>query len=414
MSYRNIRSCAVIAALLLAIGTFASTPLNQLHKQQASVNAENSIETNPADGEQLRETELAAVSEATEALQKASRALAEANIAEEFQELVHAALQVAEESVKKLSADAQDNPSSDVVIRSKKSDDASSYEVIIKSASEALDVAAERYVRAMKGFHGIVPSVDIVGTKTWIPPTRTLSPPAYVTNTRLLVAPEEFMRLQGAFLGITMAAPADNSEPGVEVAGVLPNSGAEEAGIQAGDRILSVGPVTLDSLDDPRQALMDYLKKREPGDSIKLKLKRDGSEIDLTVVTTARPKPEKLQADFGRVWEKLSTSPHNFLVFGSDGTPQIRRSFAIYGFLDLASLNPSLGKYFNTNSGALVLNAGGIKGLESGDVIIEIDGKAVKSKEQAYRLLSFADDSEVLVTVLREKKEMDLVLRLGE
>ena len=418
MRYKIATSCAALTVFLLATETFSNTLLNQPQEVQILVNtgyagasnlsavqieSEQQAEHRNArenteievDRKHLQETGLSAVNEAAEALRIASRALEEANVvsAEELTELVRSALEVAEKSLNSGNANERDDSSNNVIVKSKKFENGSSYEVIIKSASEELDAAAERYVKALEGTHGTWPVVGgfqsaIVAT------TSTPNPIVSVTPTRLLLAPMEFTQRQGAFLGITMAVRVDSPESGVEVAGIVPKSGAEEAGIQIGDRILAVGPVKLDSLDNPQQALMGYLKKREPGDAVKLKLERDRNEMELTVVTKARPRPEELQ--------------ENFDIY----LDQTRSLF--FGFPALASLNPSLGKYFNTDSGALVLNAGMFGELESGDVITEIDGKAVKSKQQAYRLLSSSGDSQVLVTVVREKREVDLILRLGE
>src|SRR5690606_4222447 len=47
--------------------------------------------------------------------------------------------------------------------------------------------------------------------------------------------------------------------------------------------------------------------------------------------------------------------------------------------LNLLALEPQLGRYFGTDRGVLVLQQGNLPGLQPGDVIQEIEGKAVAS-----------------------------------
>lgn len=70
---------------------------------------------------------------------------------------------------------------------------------------------------------------------------------------------------------------------GVEVRMVFGGSPAAEAGVQAGDRIRTIGEKNLDSIDDALQALNDTA----PGVEIELKLLRDGESKSLTL-TAAR------------------------------------------------------------------------------------------------------------------------------
>ncbi|MGV8090920.1 MAG: PDZ domain-containing protein [Mangrovibacterium sp.] len=57
---------------------------------------------------------------------------------------------------------------------------------------------------------------------------------------------------------------------GVFVAGVTPNSGAEEAGIKEGDVILSIDGVTVNS---PAQ-LQEQIGKHNPGDQVNVLVKK--------------------------------------------------------------------------------------------------------------------------------------------
>src|SRR3546814_16524037 len=51
--------------------------------------------------------------------------------------------------------------------------------------------------------------------------------------------------------------------------------------------------------------------------------------------------------------------------------------------LNLATVDKQLGRYFGTDHGVLVLSSGDLAGLQAGDVIQRIDGKAVASPREA-------------------------------
>ncbi len=72
--------------------------------------------------------------------------------------------------------------------------------------------------------------------------------------------------------------------PGVRVQSVLEASAAEEAGIEAGDRLLSLDGVVIEDL----RAFSDFLKTRKPGDSIRIELERDGERLSLEAKLRAR------------------------------------------------------------------------------------------------------------------------------
>ena len=93
-----------------------------------------------------------------------------------------------------------------------------------------------------------------------------------------------------AFLGVSTAelgdvAPGvldrfglDADQEGAFVLDVVPGSAADEAGLQAGDLIVSIDGEAVTSSDQVRDAVRDH----EPGDEIELGVERDGEEQDLT------------------------------------------------------------------------------------------------------------------------------------
>ncbi len=72
--------------------------------------------------------------------------------------------------------------------------------------------------------------------------------------------------------------------PGVRASAITPNSAAAAAGLLAGDILLSMDGVELDSL----RTYSDELKAHAPGDVVILKVKRDDKEVAITVTLRAR------------------------------------------------------------------------------------------------------------------------------
>jgi len=72
--------------------------------------------------------------------------------------------------------------------------------------------------------------------------------------------------------------------PGVRVEDVVPGSAAEAAGIRPGDVLVAFDGEPIDGL----RAYSDALKTHSPGDTVRLRVVRDGEELELTATLTAR------------------------------------------------------------------------------------------------------------------------------
>ena len=73
-------------------------------------------------------------------------------------------------------------------------------------------------------------------------------------------------------------------EPGIPVGSVSANSGAEEAGVLAGDRLVRWDGQKLTDME----GWMELLAQHEPGDEVKVGVMRDGEEITLDVTLKGR------------------------------------------------------------------------------------------------------------------------------
>lgn len=222
-------------------------------------------------------------------------------------------------------------------------------------------------------------------------------------------------------LGVLLAP---DPQAGVRIAGVTPASGAAQAGLKGGDRLLSVDGTAIAGSDgDSRLAdLRAKLAKLDARTPVRIGYVRDGH------VATAAVTPHVADRLF--VWngsdEPMTFSGDVAIREGADGgfsgaiadrldvglpvgAPEIHREVIRLGDgdapmamgghgmlleafrwngLNLASLDAQLGRYFGTDKGVLVLSPGPqLSGLQAGDVILGIDGKPVASPREAMDAL---------------------------
>ncbi len=88
---------------------------------------------------------------------------------------------------------------------------------------------------------------------------------------------------QSAWLGVQIAQSTD----GPTIASVIADSPAEKAGLKRGDVIKAVDGTSVSDV----QAVRDVLKDKNPGDTVKVSITRDGNAQDVTVTLEAQPEP---------------------------------------------------------------------------------------------------------------------------
>jgi S1-C subfamily serine protease len=198
-------------------------------------------------------------------------------------------------------------------------------------------------------------------------------------------------------------------EPGAVVQAVTPGGPAEEAGLRAGDVITRINgePLVAGSENGPEawSAASEELVRRSrelaDGEVIILEYIRDDAKFDATVVVR--------EMDAGPFFLREIYRPHAPLEAGRlSKLPSITGgTWSIpFGWLDmeLVAINSGLGKYFGTEVGVLVVRGpeSGDLGLESGDVILTIGDREVKSPEHAMRILrSYEPEEEISLDIIR-------------
>ena len=199
-------------------------------------------------------------------------------------------------------------------------------------------------------------------------------------------------------LGVVMAP---NSGNGVKIAAVSPKGPAKDAGLQAGDVITSIngkGITAKDKagVDQARAALADL----KEGQTVKLAYTRSGKSANATL------KAGKIEPQMIINRETRGPMP--------GGAPHAFAFATRWSGMNLAELNPQLGRYFGANTGVLVLSPKTeFPQLQAGDVITKVDGKAVvRSRDVLEAMRGRKQGEKVALSILRDRKPQSVSITL--
>src|SRR5690606_1690778 len=217
-----------------------------------------------------------------------------------------------------------------------------------------------------------------------------------------------------ALLGVGVQNAAGRE--GALVGTVSPGGAAAEAGIREGDIITRLDALDLARQSDPARALVQQMQQLEPDRKISLEVLREGKKMNFEVTPRSGPTVAPLRID--------EVMPRLPLRSRDAGQPHLRRSFGIlderaqvaginaaFAGMEFATLSERLGSYFGVDSGVLVVRtgAGAPFGLQDGDVILAIDGRAPTSAQHAGRILrSYQPGEKVKLRVQRDRKAIDI------
>ena len=245
-----------------------------------------------------------------------------------------------------------------------------------------------------------------------------------------------------------------DSELGVLVGGVTPDGPAAQAGIKNGDIITRVRDREIAAGDSAKalQQARDALSELEDGDKVELVYRREGKSAKATLTAARREAANSYRlladgaddADLDGLERNIEMIVQRSTRDAMDGLDQAAiaeraaqgataRAFSDAGHarvelrrslggmpwwgINLAELNPDLGRYFGTDHGVLVLSTDGdaLAGVKSGDVIQQVAGSTVRRPEDALRhLRDQPTKSDVAIQVLRERKPVTLNVRMPD
>jgi hypothetical protein len=202
---------------------------------------------------------------------------------------------------------------------------------------------------------------------------------------------------------------------GLVLAGVTPGSGADEAGLLAGDELTSVNNVDLTAGEQPMHVLAEAMQGVAPGDTISVGYQRDGS-FGLVEVETAS-KGMYIMRMGGMPDIDISIEDREALKamgeeikrsVSRDIGPHARRfatrAFRFGGGLRLEDMDGDLAGYFGVEDGVLVVSVPESEEgfpLKGGDVLLSIGGETTNHAGAAYQAL-FSAEAALSVEVLRQ------------
>lgn len=255
------------------------------------------------------------------------------------------------------------------------------------------------------------------------------------------------------WLGISLDWSGGERAP-VTVLAVAPESPAARAGVMRGDTVLRM---------DGEAATAERVRSLNPapGDTVRLRLRRDGREREVRVVAGEREQdvivfrrgdqvtvihPDSVRARMAVRLDTVGAHLDSLFVrmdslrVGSEARRLFRTlpmrldslverevfrttepfsievgSRAMAG-AEFTQLDAGLGRYFQTEKGMLVLRVApgspaARAGLESGDVVVRVDGRDVETLRDLRQAVGGAENSTAKLEVVRQGRRREMTMR---
>ncbi|MFC0269427.1 DegQ family serine endoprotease [Kushneria aurantia] len=180
---------------------------------------------------------------------------------------------------------------------------------------------------------------------------------------------------------------------GALIAEVAPDSPAAQAGLQAGDIILRAGDTDIDS----SEMLPRVIGRLSPGDSIDLRVQRDGSERTISLEVGQWPESEQP----GDAGSSVGNESGRLGVAVSELTADQRQQLEIDSGVLVRQVAPD--------------SAAERAGLQPGDVIVTLAGQSIDSAATLHKVVEgLESDHPVPMRVNRDGTTLFVALRLGD
>jgi serine protease Do len=210
----------------------------------------------------------------------------------------------------------------------------------------------------------------------------------------------------GSQIGVTIRETAD----GVVVDAVRDGTPADRAGVRSGDVIVEFDGERIRSA----RQFTRVVQETRPDRPVTMVVTRSGSRQSLNVT------PESAGRDLARIPE-LRLPRDLDLNIDIPELPQVYFGTSMRGLgAQLSPLSDQLAEYFGVPGGALVTSvepksAAAQAGLKAGDVITNVNGRAINEPSEAARELREVEAKEnVELRVMRDKKSVTMKMTMPE
>lgn len=226
-------------------------------------------------------------------------------------------------------------------------------------------------------------------------------------------------------LGVLLGGP--ESDQGNEIIGLTPGGGAEAAGIEQGDLLVSVNdqPVAEGAPESIREAL----RQIEPGASVEVVVERNGERLSFDVETSSVLRDVRVMVE--RLAPRIEKHEREIVIMRPDQPrlhadgmppappfpPQGPRFSGLGRNSDLISNHPGLQAYFGTGDGVVVLriDPDNAFSLEDGDVVLSLDNEPVERPVEFGRaVLSREPGERVVLEVMRRGTLLQLEVTIPD
>ncbi len=222
-----------------------------------------------------------------------------------------------------------------------------------------------------------------------------------------------------AVMGITIGSESKSAAAvdGVTVMAISPGGSADEAGLRAGDVIVELNGESLaaENAMSANAILLDFMQGVEEGDILEVDYKRDNN------MGTVELRPKLIASSSFRF--NFGGRPFAVPAAPNAAAPVIAYNWVSkhsghgFGDMEMVELNASLGRYFGTESGLLIVKAPADNSfkLQDGDVIVNIDGRTPSDLLHAVRILNSYQSGETLnIEIMRDKRKETLSVRVPD